>query len=162
MRSSIVLFSTIALFIIHPLLSRIGLHLEAPAIAILGATVLMLLTIENNHQLEEVFARVEWTTIFFFAGLFILVGGIQEVGIIRFLAEKTITLTGGDIQTTATAVLWLSGIASATIDNIPFVATMIPLSTMLRQVSVCRRTARKSTSYGGRFHSELVLAETGR
>ena len=126
-RSSIVLISTIALFVIHPLLSRIGLHLEAPAIAILGATVLMLLTIENNHQLEEVFARVEWTTIFFFAGLFILVGGIQEVGVIRFLAEKTITLTGGDIQTTATAVLWLSGIASATIDNIPFVATMIPL-----------------------------------
>ena len=126
-RSSIVLISTIALFVIHPLLSQIGIHLEAPAIAMFGATVLMLLTIENNHQLEEVFARIEWTTIFFFAGLFILVGGIQEVGIIRFLAEKTIMLTGGDINTTATAVLWLSGVASATIDNIPFVATMIPL-----------------------------------
>lgn len=126
-RSSIVLISTIALFVIHPLLSQIGIHLEAPAIAMFGATVLMLLTIENNHQLEEVFARIEWTTIFFFAGLFILVGGIQEVGLIRYLAEKTIMLTGGDINTTATAVLWLSGIASATIDNIPFVATMIPL-----------------------------------
>ncbi|KOP28512.1 ArsB/NhaD family transporter [Exiguobacterium acetylicum] len=126
-RSSIVLVSTIALFVLHPIFDRIGLHLEAPAIAILGATILMLLTIENDHQLEGIFARVEWTTIFFFAGLFVLVGGIQEAGIIRYLAEKTIDLTGGDIQTTATAVLWLSGIASATIDNIPFVATMIPL-----------------------------------
>ncbi|WP_114570465.1 ArsB/NhaD family transporter [Exiguobacterium flavidum] len=126
-RSSIVLVGTILLFVLHPILERIGIHLQAPTIAVLGATLLMLITIENDHQLEEVFARIEWTTIFFFGGLFILVGGIQEVGIIKFLAEKTIDLTGGDIETTATAVLWLSGIASATIDNIPFVATMIPL-----------------------------------
>jgi len=71
--------------------------------------------------------EVEWKTIFFFSGLFILVGGIEETGVISMLAEKVIELTGGDLFLTAVAILWVSAIASAFIDNIPFVATMIPL-----------------------------------
>ena len=76
---------------------------------------------------ELVLLEVEWKTIFFFSGLFMLVGGIEATGVIAKLAEGVITLTGGDLFLTAMAILWVSAIASAFIDNIPFVATMIPL-----------------------------------
>ena len=102
-------------------------HLEPALIAILGAAVLMLFTYNDEHKLEVLFSKVEWITIFFFAGLFILVGGLIEIGLFEQLAQKMLDFTNGDIQMTATFILWVSGIASATIDNIPFVATMIPL-----------------------------------
>lgn len=120
-KSLIVLGLTILGFILHS-----AIHLEAPVVAITGATVLMLIGVKE-HDLEEVFHSVEWVTIFFFAGLFTLVGGLVDAGIIKSLAEKALELTNGHIPTAAILILWVSGIASAFIDNIPFVATMIPL-----------------------------------
>lgn len=120
-KSLIVLGLTILGFMLHSVL-----HLEAAVIALGGATVLMLIGVKE-HDLEEVFHSVEWVTIFFFAGLFTLVGGLVDVGIIKSLAEQALDLTGGHIPTAAILILWVSGIASAFIDNIPFVATMIPL-----------------------------------
>jgi Na+/H+ antiporter NhaD/arsenite permease-like protein len=120
-KSVIVLLLTILGFILHSVI-----HVEAPVIAIAGATLLMLIGVKE-HDLEEVFAKVEWVTIFFFAGLFTLVGGLVDVGVIRYLAGEAINLTGGNITLASMLILWVSGIASATIDNIPFVATMIPL-----------------------------------
>ena len=70
---------------------------------------------------------VEWATIFFFIGLFIAVGGLVETGIIHDLATMAIGVTGGDVTATSLLVLWLSAIVSSVLDNIPFVATMIPL-----------------------------------
>ena len=70
---------------------------------------------------------VEWPTIFFFIGLFIAVGGLVETGVIRNLAVQGVNLTGGDVAKTSMLVLWMSAIVSALLDNIPFVATMIPL-----------------------------------
>ena len=70
---------------------------------------------------------VEWATLFFFIGLFIAVGGLIETGIIGDLAQKAVEITGGDVTATAMLVLWLSAIVSSVLDNIPFVATMIPL-----------------------------------
>ena len=70
---------------------------------------------------------MEWATIFFFIGLFIAVGGLIETGIISQLAQKAVELTGGDVTATSLLVLWLSAIVSSVLDNIPFVATMIPL-----------------------------------
>ena len=70
---------------------------------------------------------VEWATMFFFIGLFIAVGGLIETGIIGSLAQKAVELTGGDVTMTSLLVLWLSAIVSSVLDNIPFVATMIPL-----------------------------------
>lgn len=109
------------------------LHLEPATIALFGAALLLLLE-SWKHDLhgkdkafESIMAEVEWTTIFFFVGLFIVVTGVEHVGIIAWMAEKTLALTGGDFNTTAAAILWISAIASALIDNIPFVATMIPL-----------------------------------
>jgi len=98
--------------------------LEGATIALGGAALLLLLTMNDP---EKHLHEVEWTTIFFFAGLFVLVVGLEEVGAIHLLAEKMIELTHGDPATTVYALLWGSAIFSAVVDNIPFVATMIPL-----------------------------------
>jgi len=109
------------------------LHLEAATIAIFGAAVLLLLVNfgrDPEHQSKHVldaFNEVEWITIFFFVGLFIVVHGVDSTGLLKVLAEKMLALTGGDLKATAMVILWSSAILSAIIDNIPFVATMIPL-----------------------------------
>ncbi len=115
----IVLGLTITGFILHGLL-----QIESSTVAMTGAVVLMLIA---KVKIDHVFKEVEWKTIFFFAGLFILVGGLEKVGILRMIAQGVIDLTGGSMFATTLAILWVSAIASAFIDNIPFVATMIPL-----------------------------------
>jgi len=115
----IVIGLTILGFVLHQYL-----HLESATVALGGATLLLLLTREEpEHALHS----VEWPVIFFFAGLFMIVGALEEVGIIEAVAQKSLELTGGEIRSTGLLILWLSAIASAFVDNIPFVATMIPL-----------------------------------
>jgi Na+/H+ antiporter NhaD/arsenite permease-like protein len=111
---------TIVGFFLHQLF-----HLESATVALAGAFLLLLLT--GEHAMEEAFTKVEWTTIFFFVGLFVLVSGLVETGIISKLAAGAIELTGGNPVATSMLILWLSAIASAFLDNIPFVATMIPM-----------------------------------
>ncbi len=108
-------------------------HLEPATIALTGAALLLLWQTwgrplrEKDKAFEGIMAEVEWTTIFFFIGLFVIVTGVEHTGAIGWLAERTLALTGGDFDATLAAILWISAIASAVIDNIPFVATMIPL-----------------------------------
>lgn len=116
----IVLALTILGFFLHQ-----SLHLESATVALSGAFLLLLLT--GEHMLEPAFASIEWPTIFFFVGLFVLVSGLVETGVITQLAAHAIELTGGNEFATSMLILWLSAIASAFLDNIPFVATMIPL-----------------------------------
>ncbi|MDO3679289.1 ArsB/NhaD family transporter [Paenibacillus ehimensis] len=115
-----VLGLTLIGFFVHQIV-----HLESATVALAGAFLLLLLT--GEHFLEEAFQRVEWTTIFFFVGLFVLVSGLIETGVIAALADYAVGVTGGDVTKSAVLILWLSGIASAFLDNIPFVATMIPM-----------------------------------
>jgi Na+/H+ antiporter NhaD/arsenite permease-like protein len=102
-------------------------------IAMFGAALLLLFCdFSNNSQsqgrrLREAFAEVEWGALFFFMGLFVLVHGVEHTGILQMLGEKLIILTEGDLKVTTFSVLWLAALASAAIDNIPFVTTMIPL-----------------------------------
>ncbi len=93
-------------------------------IAMSGAVLLLLI---SGADVEEIFKSVEWPTIFFFAGLFILVGGLEKVGVIHFMAEGILDFTEGHFILTAIVVLWGSAIMSSFLDNIPFVATLIPL-----------------------------------
>jgi len=108
-------------------------HLEPASIAMAGAALLLLMQTwgeplkGKDRAFEGIMAEVEWTTIFFFVGLFIVVTGVEHTGAITWLADKTLAMTGGDFNATVGAILWISAIASALIDNIPFVATMIPL-----------------------------------
>jgi len=118
-KSLVVLGLTILGFILHGLI-----NFESSTIAMAGAVLLLLV---SGVKTERVFEEIEWKTIFFFTGLFIMVGGIKATGIITMLAKGVIDVTHGDLVLTALAILWVSAIASAFIDNIPFVATMIPL-----------------------------------
>ncbi|MBS4174093.1 ArsB/NhaD family transporter [Bacillus sp. FJAT-49736] len=119
-KSLIVMGLTIAGFFIHQMV-----HVESATVALLGAFILLILAGESH--LESALSKVEWTTIFFFVGLFVLVSGLVETGVIAKVATYTINLTGGNETSTSFLILWLSAIASAFVDNIPFVATMIPL-----------------------------------
>jgi len=102
-------------------------HVESSLMALTGAFLLLLLAGGSHHLVESAMKSVEWATIFFFIGLFIAVGGLIEVGIIGQMAQQAVELTGGDVAKTSLLVLWLSAIVSSVLDNIPFVATMIPL-----------------------------------
>ncbi|OPH54824.1 hypothetical protein BC351_30745 [Paenibacillus ferrarius] len=122
----VVLGLTIVGFFLHQ-----TLHLESATVALSGAFLLLLVTGES--MMEKAFHSVEWITLFFFVGLFVLVAGLVETGVIAELAAKAIELTGGNILATSMLILWLSAIASAFLDNIPFVATMIP---MIQEMSI--------------------------
>ncbi|GAW29637.1 hypothetical protein ULO1_22070 [Carboxydocella sp. ULO1] len=125
-KSLLVLALTIAGFATHQIF-----HLESATIAMAGATLLMLI---SKVDMEKIFHEVEWPTLFFFIGLFILVGGLVEVGIIKAMAEKSLEITEGNLTFAAMLILWVSAIASAFVDNIPFVATMIPLIKTMGQL----------------------------
>jgi len=106
---------------------------QPATIAMFGAAVLLTLNClpHDQEKQTELVAKslcdVEWITIFFFIGLFILVYGVETTGILEALAHQVIELTGGDKAVTAISILFVSAVASAVVDNIPFVATMIPL-----------------------------------
>ncbi|MCG8454151.1 MAG: ArsB/NhaD family transporter [Spirochaetales bacterium] len=99
--------------------------IEPATIALGGAALLMLLV--GGEEVEEFFHEVEWGTIFFFIGLFIMVGGLVELGVIEMMANAYLGWTAGDITLTSQSIIWLSGVLSSLLDNIPYVATMIPL-----------------------------------
>jgi Na+/H+ antiporter NhaD/arsenite permease-like protein len=109
------------------------LHLEAATIALAGAAVLLLLDNWRHHdakQSEKVhntFAEIEWITIFFFIGLFVIVHAVELSGLLDLLARRLVALTGNNLAAAGSVILWVSACLSAIFDNIPFVATMIPL-----------------------------------
>lgn len=118
-KSIAVLFTVIIAFFMHGML-----HLSSATIAVAGACVLLAF---SNVDIKEVFSEVEWTTILFFTGLFILVGGLEKTGVLEQLARYSFEATGGNILLTGISILWISAVLSACVDNIPFVATMIPM-----------------------------------
>lgn len=127
-KSSIVLGVVIIGFILGE-----HLHIANGTIALFGAALLLLLyTVGLSHQerdkkVEDAFSLVDWTTIFFFTGLFALVYGLEVTGVLEALGHQALLLVDGSIQKATFLILWASALLSAAIDNIPFVATMIPL-----------------------------------
>lgn len=118
-KSSLVLLMTVVGFMLHQTLGY-----DSATVALFGAATLLLI---SKQDPEEILIEIEWPTIFFFTALFILVGGLVEVGAIDFMAEKVLDLTKGNLIFTMLLILWGAAIASSFLDNIPFVATMIPL-----------------------------------
>jgi Na+/H+ antiporter NhaD/arsenite permease-like protein len=113
----IVLAGVIFLFVIQ---GTIGI--EVSIIALGGAAILLIVT---RAHVEKVLQEVDWATLIFFAGLFVVVGILEEIGLIALLAKILIGVTAGEPWTTFHAVIWMSAIASAFVDNIPFTATMV-------------------------------------
>ncbi|OGW03772.1 MAG: hypothetical protein A2889_09115 [Nitrospinae bacterium RIFCSPLOWO2_01_FULL_39_10] len=115
---------TVLVIVIFGFIFQHQIHMEFAIIAMSGAVVLLLISGENP---QHIFEKVEWETIFFFIGIFIIVTGIKVAGLIKLMAETVISLSGGNMMIIAFTVTWLSAIASAFIGCIPFVATMIPM-----------------------------------
>lgn len=108
-------------------------HIENGTIALFGAAVLLALYTlglphqERDKRVEDAFSLVDWTTIFFFTGLFALVYGLEVTGVLDMLGDKALTLVDGSVKKATFLILWASALFSGIIDNIPFVATMIPM-----------------------------------
>jgi Na+/H+ antiporter NhaD/arsenite permease-like protein len=108
------------------------LGLQPATIALAGAAVLMLLdnlkrAPKQADNVHATLAEIEWTTIFFFIGLFVVVHAVERSGLLALLGGKLVALTGGNLAAAGALILWVSAVLSAILDNIPFVATMIPL-----------------------------------
>ncbi|PKL26465.1 MAG: hypothetical protein CVV47_00605 [Spirochaetae bacterium HGW-Spirochaetae-3] len=119
-KSLIVLGSVTAAFVLHS-----SLGIEPATIALSGAAVLLIAS--GTHDVETILGEIEWTTIMFFLGLFMLVGGLVETGLMTQVSSSLLGATTGHMTATTMLVLWASGTLSGFLDNIPFVATMIPL-----------------------------------
>ena len=123
-RSAVVLFLVILGFILHDVT-----HIETCVTAMLGASFLLLF-----EKPKDIFCEVEWNTIFFFIGLFIIIGGLEASGGIALMAKWVLNVTEGSESATAMIILWASGIISGVIDNIPYTATMTPMLLEIRNV----------------------------
>ena len=124
LRTVPILLLTIIVFFFHT-----ALHLEPATVALAGATA-MLLT--SRQSLESALAGIEWPTLFFFLGLFVMVGALEETGAIGEVADGVAGLTGGDRTAELIGITWVSAIGSGMVDNIPFTATMIPVVEQLQ------------------------------
>lgn len=138
-------------FCVHSLV-----QLEPATIALLGASLFMVIgharrKPEDTEELTYL-AEVEWKTIFFFIGLFILVGGLVKVGVIRYLADQLVAVTRGNLTGSTMAVLWGSAILSAVVDNIPYVAAMNPLI-----VDLARSLHPEMTDYVALVHQPDII-----
>ena len=122
-----VLVGTIVLFFAHG-----ALNLEPPVVALGGATVLLVLVAED---VEEALSRIEWSTLFFFIGLFVMVGALEHAGVIERIADALVDVTGGSSRIEAGVILWSAALGSALVDNIPFTAAMIPVVGHLETVA---------------------------
>lgn len=118
-RTLAVLLGTILAFFLHSLL-----HLEPAVVALTGATVMLLVAADD---VESALERVEWSTLFFFVGLFVMVGGLEQQGIVERVAELLADVSGASATAEGLIVLWGAAAGSAAVDNIPFTAAMIPV-----------------------------------
>ena len=119
-----ILVGTILLFFVHK-----AVGLEPATVALSGATVMLLVT---HQKIEEALAGIEWPTLFFFLGLFVMVGALEGTGAIKEVADAIGGVTDGDRTAELLGITWVSAIGSGVVDNIPFTATMIPVVEQLQ------------------------------
>jgi Na+/H+ antiporter NhaD/arsenite permease-like protein len=119
-----ILIATIVLFFVHK-----PLHMEPATVALSGATVMLLVT---RQPLERALSGIEWPTLFFFVGLFVMVGALEHTGAIGQVADGIADLTGGDRTAELLGITWASALGSGLVDNIPFTAAMIPVVEQLQ------------------------------
>ena len=123
-KKSVVMIALVALsFVVHG-----ALDIEPSVVALTAAAIMLLI---GKSDVEHTLMDVEWATIGFFAGLFVVVGGLAETGVIEMMAYALIDITGGDMMITIIVLVWASAIISSFLDNIPLVATLIPIITTM-------------------------------
>ena len=142
-----ILIVTLLAFFVHK-----PLGIEPATVALTGATVMLLLT---RQSVEDALRGIEWPTLFFFIGLFVMVGALEERGAIKEIADGIAAVTDGNRTAELLGILWVSAFGSGVVDNIPFTATMIPV------VRSCKAAA-ETTPTGGRCRSARASAATSR
>ena len=118
------LILTIVAFFVHK-----PLGIEPATVALTGASLMLLV---SRQSIEDALAGIEWPTLFFFLGLFVMVGAVEEAGAIGEVAEWMASVTGGDRSAELLGIAWVSALGSGVVDNIPFTATMIPVVEQLQ------------------------------
>jgi Na+/H+ antiporter NhaD/arsenite permease-like protein len=124
-RSGPVLALTVLAFFAHQ-----ALHIEPATVALTGAAVGLLVT---RIDLEEALSNIEWTTLFFFIALFVMVGALEETGAIGHVADAVKDITGEDRTAELLGITWIAALGSAVVDNIPFTTAMIPVVSELQE-----------------------------
>ncbi len=124
-RTGPVLALTILAFFAHQ-----ALHVEPATVALAGASIGLLVT---RVDLDKALSGIEWTTLFFFIGLFVMVGALEETGAIGHIADAVKDLTGGERSAELIGIVWVAALGSAVVDNIPFTTAMIPVVQELQQ-----------------------------
>jgi Na+/H+ antiporter NhaD/arsenite permease-like protein len=135
-------------------LGHAALGIEAATVALLGATVLMLIGGLDPH---EALKDVEWSTLFFFVGLFMLVESIVRVGIVGAVGRAVAEAAGGQVGVAAVALLWFSALASAIVDNIPYTATAIPVVEQLTEGGMAAEPLWWSLALGACLGGNLTI-----
>jgi Na+/H+ antiporter NhaD/arsenite permease-like protein len=148
-RSLAVLLLTLVALLFHSVLG-----LEAATIALLGATVLMIVGPLDPH---EALRDIEWNTLFFFVGLFMLIEAVVHVGIVGGIADAIASAAGGDLTIATMAILWFSAIASAIVDNIPYTATAIPIVQQLAQAGLAAEPMWWALALGACLGGNLTI-----
>jgi Na+/H+ antiporter NhaD/arsenite permease-like protein len=148
-RSLVVLGLTLAGFLAHS-----SLGLEAATVALLGATVLMIVgPLDPHHALRD----IEWQTLFFFVGLFMLVEAVVHVGIVGGIADALADAAGGQVEVATIGLLWFSALASAVVDNIPYTATAIPIVQRLIESGLAAEPLWWSLALGACLGGNLTI-----
>lgn len=151
-KSAIVLLGVIIAFMIHGFL-----EIEVSIIALAGAAILLLIT---RMKPAKAFTHVEWPTLLFFAGLFVIVSGVELTGVLEIFANQIIQTTGGNLIATSILIIWSSAFASAFVDNIPYTATMIPIIENISQDPSIARSL-SSLSYNPLWYALAIGADFG-
>ena len=151
-KSVIVLLGVVIAFILHG-----ALDLEVSIIALAGAAILLVIT--KIHPAKS-FTHVEWPTLIFFAGLFIIVSGVELTGALELFAHEIVNVTGGNFEGTVVMVIWSSAFASAFVDNIPYTATMIPIIENISEDPIIASTLEK-LSFNPLWYALAIGADFG-
>jgi Na+/H+ antiporter NhaD/arsenite permease-like protein len=144
-----VLVATVLAFFAHQ-----ALHIEPATVALTGAAVCLLVT---RQSLEEALARIEWSTLFFFVALFVMVGALDATGAIDDVAQAVKDITGEDRTAELLGIIWVSGVGSAIVDNIPFTTAMIPVVSELQSGNAGDNSYWWALSLGACFGGNATL-----
>lgn len=126
--SSVIFFIAVVLLVTH---AMTGLTVATIGVGIAVITIITTAMIAGGKGVKEIMSRVDYSTLLFFIGLFIVVGGLEQTGILVLIANGIEVVSGGNFYIMIAIIIWVSGVASAFIDNIPFAATMVPVISSL-------------------------------
>ena len=143
--SCLIFLITVALLVTH---AQTGLSVATIGVISAVLSLLASVIIESPSKALSIVKRLDWRTMLFFIGLFVVVGGLEETGVLEYIAAFIKSISGGNVTIMVIIILWISAFASAFVDNIPFAATMVPVIRELAATSPMLRTLAWTLAIG--------------